>query len=137
MNDKLQNVFRQHNGASVSDYRPICKMIFADSDLNDNRSRYIIELTWCGVQVDPHTFEKELKGTIEHDKILIKEDEEDMFKNILLNTISKKLYRRIDMSRKWINEMSELMQGINTSMDLTFSLKLDTKKGHWRKRAEV
>lgn len=128
MNDKLQNVFRQHNGASVSDYRPICKMIFADSDLNDNRSRYIIELTWCGVQVDPHTFEKELKGTIEHDKILIKEDEEDMFKNILLNTISKKLYRRIDMSRKWINEMSELMQGINTSMDLTFSLSWTPRK---------
>lgn len=97
-------------------------MIFTDSDSNDNRTRHVIELTWSGVYVDPYTFEKELKETIEHDKMLIRQEEEDMFKNILLNTISKKLYRRIDMSRKWISEMSELMQEINTSMDLTFSL---------------
>lgn len=122
ISDKLQNVFRQHSGTSISDYRPICKMIFTDSDSNDNRTRHVIELTWSGVYVDPYTFEKELKETIEHDKMLIRQEEEDMFKNILLNTISKKLYRRIDMSRKWISEMSELMQEINTSMDLTFSL---------------
>lgn len=103
-------------------------MIFDDSDSNGNRTRYIIELTWRGVQVTPHTFEKELRETIDHDKMLIKQEEEDMFKNILLNTISKKLYRRIDMSRKWISEMSELMRGINTSMGLTFSLSWTPRK---------
>ena len=128
ISDKLLSVYRQNTGTSISYYRPMHRMIFDDSDSNGNRTRYIIELTWRGVQVTPHTFEKELRETIDHDKMLIKQEEEDMFKNILLNTISKKLYRRIDMSRKWISEMSELMRGINTSMGLTFSLSWTPRK---------
>lgn len=42
--------------------------------------------------------------------------------------LSKKLYYRISNSKKWVASMSELMEDINTSMKLAFSLKWNPKK---------
>lgn len=40
-----------------------------------------------------------------------------------MSTVSKKLYYKIDSSRRWVESMAELiMKGINTSMGLFFSL---------------
>lgn len=128
ISNRLERVYRQNSNALSADYRPMQNMIFTDSDSDCVRARHNITLTWGGKQIPPKEFETEISSTIEHDKLLIKRSEEEMFKNILLNTISKKLYNRINESRKWVEEMSSLMQGINTSMGLVFSLSWKAKK---------
>ncbi len=126
--ERLSKVFRGHNSILSAHYRPMMDPYFNDEDSENLRSRYIITLTWIGKQLPPKAFETELYKTIEQDKLLIKKSEEDMFKDILLNTISKKLYNRINDSRRWVEEMSELMKSINTSMGLTFSLSWKPRK---------
>lgn len=76
----------------------------------------------------PAVFSDDLAAAIENDKLLIKKEEEEMFWTILMNIISKKLYLRIDTSRKWVKSMSDLMQGINTSIGLSFSLSWKPKR---------
>ncbi len=128
ISSRLERVYRQHINALSADYRPMLNIIFTGANPDFVRARNNITLTWGGKQIPPKEFEIEINNTIEHDKLLIKRNEEEMFKNILLNTISKKLYHRINESRRWIEEMSSLMQEINTSMGLVFSLSWKPKK---------
>lgn len=125
---RLEEVYRKRSNALSGEYRPIKELLFQNAEPDSIRTRTKITLTWCGHQLPPAVFADDLAAAIENDKLLIKKEEEEMFRTILMNTISKKLYLRIDTSRKWVKSMSELMQGINTSMGLSFSLSWKPKR---------
>ena len=125
---KLMDTYRKNSNILSSEYRPMFETMFKNSGADVTRSRVILTLMWQGRTVTPFCFREELEKSIEHDQSLLKREEENMFKEILLNTISKKLSNRIRESSEWIRAMSEQMAGINTSMGLTFKLVWTPKK---------
>ena len=52
----------------------------------------------------------------------MKDQDREIFEDILSQTIAQKLTSRIDESRSWVKEMSKLMSSMDTSMGLYFSL---------------
>lgn len=124
----LSDAYTKHLGSAAAEYNPTNNYIF-EADAEDRvRQRSIIELTWQGKKIPPAAFEAELGREIDECRLYLKEGEEKMFTETLMDTVSKKLYYRIDNSRKWVASMAELMEGINTSMKLAFSLKWNPKK---------
>lgn len=128
ISSRLEDVYRKRSNALSGEYRPMRDLLFQDAEPDSIRTRMRITLTWHGRQLPPAEFVNDLAAAIENDKLLINKDEEKMFRTILMNTISKKLYHRISDSRSWVKSMSELMQGIHTSMQLSFSLSWKPKK---------
>ena len=53
---------------------------------------------------------------------MIQKKDRELFEDILSQTISQQLTDRIAESRKWVQDMSQLMHGMDTSMGLSFSL---------------
>jgi len=53
---------------------------------------------------------------------LLKEEDRKIFEDILSDTLSRKLSARITSSKAWVKKMNSLMEGLSTSMGLTFSL---------------
>lgn len=125
---RLNDVFRNKTNQLSSEYRLMSETIFENSGPDTVRSRIKMQLVWQGKQVAPSEFRGELEKSIAHDKLLLNREEENMFREILLNTISKKLSNRVRESSEWVGAMSDLMTGINTSMGLTFRLKWTPKK---------
>lgn len=128
---QIQNSLRDafHKlGSAAAEYNPTISDIFDTDTEGSIRKRSIIELTWQGKKFPPAAFESELRKEIDECRLYLKEGEEKMFTETLMDTVSKKLYYRIDNSRKWVASMAELMEDINTSMKLTFSLKWNPKK---------
>lgn len=124
----LFDAYNKHLGSTAAEYNPTNNYIF-DADTEDRvRERSIIELTWQGKKIPPAAFEAELRKEIDECRLYLKEGEEKMFTETLMDTVSKKLYYRISNSRKWVASMAELMEDINTSMKLAFSLKWNPKK---------
>lgn len=125
---RLNDVFRNKTNQLSSEYRLMSETIFENSGPDTVRSRMKMQLVWQGKQVAPSVFRGELEKSIAHDKLLLNREEENMFREILLNTISKKLSNRVRESSEWVGTMSDLMTGIHTSMGLTFRLKWMPKK---------
>lgn len=124
----LSDAYNKHLSSSAAEYHPTINDIF-DIGIDDSiRERSIIELTWQGKKIPPAVFEAEIQKEIDECRLYLKEGEEKMFTETLMDTVSKKLYYRINNSRKWVASMAELMEDINTSMKLAFSLKWNPKK---------
>ncbi len=126
--ERLSDLYRKHSTILSSEYGMTLEHCFEDDDSDTVRRRMQIQLIWCGHKISPFEFERELSETIENDRVMIRKNEENMFKDILLNTISKKLYCRIEESMQWVDSMAELMRSINTSMGMTFSLSWKPQK---------
>lgn len=128
ISQKLNDTYRKNSNLLSSEYHPMYETLYENSGSDIIRSRVCITLAWQGKPVAPAFFREELRKSIEHDKSLLRQEEENMFKEILLHTISKKLSNRIRESNEWLKAMSELMADINTSMGLTFRLVWTPKK---------
>lgn len=115
-------------GSTAAEYNPTINDLFDTDKEGRIRKRSIIELTWQGKKIPPAAFEAELHKEIDECRLYLKEGEEKMFTETLMDTVSKKLYYRISNSKKWVASMAELMEDINTSMKLAFSLKWNPKK---------
>ena len=50
------------------------------------------------------------------------------FEDILANTISKKIHRKIQASRRWVEKMNALMESMQTSSGLKLSLRWKNKR---------
>lgn len=120
--NRLGNVFRKYSSTLAAKYNPVLGDCFEDVGPNITRKRNVITLMWESKPISPDKFEQYISEAIENDRLLVKSEEEQMFKETLMSTVSKKLYYRIDSSRRWVESMAELMKGINTSMGLSFSL---------------
>lgn len=65
---------------------------------------------------------------IEESERLLRESDRQLFEDILVKNISKKIRAKIYHSDMWVNRMNELMEKMNTSSGLSFSLKWTSKK---------
>ncbi|MBQ7186739.1 MAG: TIGR02680 family protein [Ruminococcus sp.] len=127
--DRLEKAFQGHNTDSTADYRLMSETMFENEDSDTIRARKKITLLWQnGSRITPAEFTERIKTVIEEDELLMKEEEQKMFKDILLGILSRKLIVKVDDSRRWIETMSSLMKGIETSQGQSFSLSWTAKK---------
>lgn len=118
----LHTVYLKHNG-SLASYGTAMEECFGDTgNIDAVRKRVRILSTWNGKKVYLEEFYNILKTAIEETELLIQKKDRELFEDILSQTISQQLTDRIAESRRWAKDMSKLMQEIDTSMGLRFSL---------------
>lgn len=125
----LNQAYQKHNG-SLAKYgtslvdcfdTPI-EMPGVREDFAPLRRRERLVSTWNGKKVYLEEFHEILKTAIEETELLIQQKDRELFEDILSQTISQQLTDRIAESRDWVKDMSKLMQELDTSMGLRFSL---------------
>ncbi|MDD6490596.1 MAG: TIGR02680 family protein [Clostridia bacterium] len=118
----LHNKFQKYN-SNIAIYGATLEDCFENSEnTNTLRKRQRIYATLNGQKLYFNDFCVAVKSMIESTEQLIQEKDRELFENILADTLSRKLNARISESRRWIKDMSALMQNMDTSMGLTFSL---------------
>lgn len=113
----------QKNTSNLADYNVSINRIFEDEQQSvAERDRSVVNAYFGGKKLDLYEFLDQLKYSIDMQDELIKKKDREIFEDILTQTISRKLTERIDESRNWVKEMSNLMKNMDTSMGLSFSL---------------
>lgn len=125
----LNQVYQKHNGSLIN-YGTSLEECFESarvwSGVGDEfqplRKRMRVVSVWKGKKVFLEEFYQIIKAAIEETELLIQRKDRELFEDILSQTISQQLTDRIDESRSWVKDMSNLMKELDTSMGLTFSL---------------
>lgn len=119
----LLKVYQKYNSNLVS-YGTALEDCFEESGKlpNATRKRQRIVSVWNGKKLYLEAFCDTLKAAVEETELLIQQKDRELFEDILSRTLSQQLTGRIAESRRWANAMSKLMQEMDTSMGLKFSL---------------
>lgn len=86
------------------------------------RSRVCIELYLDGQRLDLLDFIRRLESQMDVEAQLLSQEDRRLFETILNQTIITKLRHRVNDSQDWAQKMSSIMERLNTSMGLRFSL---------------
>lgn len=57
---------------------------------------------------------EDITSRIEHDESLLQNKEKELFEEILIKTISRKITEKIEQSEKWVKKMNERMESMDT-----------------------
>lgn len=116
----LLKIYQQHN-SNLSSYGISVEDCFAEA-VEKLRRRQNIVAVWQGNKLSFMDFYGVIKDAIDSTELLIQDKDRKLFEDILTDTLSRKLNSRILESRNWIRDMSSLMEQMDTSMGLTFSI---------------
>lgn len=126
--EALRKNYASHNNELLR-YQPKFELVFAPPAYSGMlRQRSTITLQKDGREMSLYQFIVSLQNDIALTESVLEENDRKLFEDILLETISQKLRRRIQESQKWCEDMSCLMGTLNTSMGLRFSLDWKPKK---------
>lgn len=81
-----------------------------------------------GRDVDFYTLMDFINEGIDENEKLLKESDRELFEDILVKNISKKIRAKIYHSQQWVRKMNDLMESMNTSSGLSFSLSWGSKR---------
>ncbi|EET86540.1 chromosome segregation ATPase-like protein [Clostridium carboxidivorans P7] len=98
--------------------------------------RYDIVLRFNG-KVSIYNLTHLLREVIEEQKLFISEKERQIFEETLINTISTKITGKIYQTKIWVDQMNDLMESMNTSSGLKFSLRWVPKKADSENQMDV
>lgn len=98
--------------------------------------RYEVILRFNG-RVSLYNLVHVLREAIEEQKLFINEKERQIFEETLINTISTKITGKIYQTKIWVDEMNNLMESMNTSSGLKFSLKWVPKKAESENQIDI
>lgn len=90
-----------------------------------------------GRDVDFYSLLEFIKEGIEENERLLKESDRQLFEDILVKNISKKIRAKIYHSEQWVKKMNELMEAMNTSSGLSFSLRWSSKKAETEEQLDT
>lgn len=126
--EALRKNYTSHNNELLR-YQPKLELVFDPSEYPGMlRQRFTITLQKDGREMSLYQFIVSLQEDIALTESVLEENDRKLFEDILLETISHKLRRRINESQKWCEDMTSLMSSLNTSMGLHFSLDWKPKK---------
>lgn len=74
---------------------------------------------------------------IDENEKLLKESDRELFEDILVKNISKKIRAKIFHSEQWVKKMNDLMESMNTSSGLSFSLRWTNKKAETEEQLDT
>ncbi len=80
-----------------------------------------------GRDVDFFTMLNFINQAIEENEKLLKESDRQLFEDILANTVGKKIRGKIYHSEQWVKKINNLMESMDTSSGLSFSLSWKNK----------
>lgn len=86
------------------------------------RTRKDVKCYVKGQKVNLIRLEKEVIENITETNMLIEEDDRILFEEILTNTVGRKIRERIYHAKQWVKSMNDLMESIDTTSKLSFSL---------------
>lgn len=101
------------------------------------RQRRNITAKVRGKKVDFYELIDFMKDSIEENENVLKESDRQLFEDILVKNISKKIKSRIFHSEKWVGRMNTLMKSMNTSSGLSFSLQWTSKKAETEEQLDT
>lgn len=110
-----------HTASTLNAYRMGIQLLFV-SEENRLRSRVCIELYLDGQRLDLLDFIRRLESQQDVEEQLLSQEDRRLFETILNQTVITKLSHRINSSQEWTQKMSSIMEQLNTSMGLRFSL---------------
>lgn len=99
-----------------------------DEEKESKGKRLYINGKVRGKEIDFYELLSFIEEGIEENEGLLRESDRQLFEDILVNNISKKIRAKIYHSQKWVKRMNELMENMNTSSGLSFSLNWTNKK---------
>lgn len=105
----------------LNEYRITLNTLF-ESEEGELRSRVCIDLYPEGQRMDLLDFIHRMESRIETDEQLLSQADRNLVETILNQTITTKLSHRINRSEDWTRRMSKIMESLDTSMGLRFSL---------------
>lgn len=127
----LQAAYHQNRGYLV-EYQPIMESIFGEYESEDypelHLKRLDIMTKYRGISMNFQEFLNRIRQDIEEKESLLSEKERELFEDILVNIISRKIRARIYSSEEWVDKMNELMGNMRTSSGLILSLKWKSKR---------
>ena len=96
--------------------------------VSERITRLDIRAKYRGLSVSfPELLEK-LTADAELQEKLLSDKDKELFEDILAGIISKKIRARIHASKRWVKNMNQLMESMQTSSGLRLSLKWKSKK---------
>ena len=96
-------------------------------EVYNSRNRMDITCFTKGRKVNLNALAEDVNQNIEETKGLIEDDDRELFEKILTNTVGRKIRERIYHAKEWVKSMNNLMETLNTSSGLSFSLKWKPK----------
>ncbi|MHC6180982.1 TIGR02680 family protein [Clostridium sp. JNZ X4-2] len=136
----------QENNQYLREYTVKTGYIFTDEAksteeavVNASGSRRRVDITAKvrGKDVNFYRLVDFIEDSIKENEMLLKEGDRQLFEDILVNNISKKIRARIFHSEKWVKKMNELMESMNTSSGLSFSLRWSSKKAETEEQMDT
>lgn len=110
-----------HMASALNAYRMGIQPLFV-SEEGRLRSRVSIQLYLDGQRLDLLDFIRRLESQRDVEEQLLSQEDRRLFETILNQTVITKLSHRINNSQEWTQRMSGIMEQLNTSMGLRFSL---------------
>lgn len=91
--------------------------------LKQNVRRQRIQLEYEGRKVAPATALAMMDKQIETQKLIQSQQDRELYEEVILNSIGRVLSKRIQNAERWAEKMNALMSNLDTSSDLSFSLR--------------
>ncbi|MEG0909327.1 MAG: SbcC/MukB-like Walker B domain-containing protein [Bacilli bacterium] len=133
-------------GISLNSYRPNFEVLFeikTDSLDEEIKSLYIdakrttIMFTYSNKKVTLQELFKEIDDSLLLYSELLKEEDRKLFQDILINNVGSSIRKRIYDSEEWIKKIKVLMESMNTSSGLSFSIAWKGKDGTTEDEADT
>ncbi|MCD7808125.1 MAG: TIGR02680 family protein [Erysipelotrichaceae bacterium] len=123
----LQNVFFEQ-AAYLSEYHLMHEIDELTYNVDDLSGHFIIKANHQGKRIPFHQLIQILNDNIESQQLLVQKKDREIFEEILLNTIGKKIRTHIQSSKRWVEKMDHYMRSMRTSSGLEISLKWRPQK---------
>lgn len=133
--NRLNSVFFQES-ANLTEYRlsqepvaidesdPFAETVLDDEaelkarDWKEKQDRIVLLLDYKGQRVTPFYVLQEIEHDIFLQNEYMKEQDRELYEDIILKTIGRILRSRIQRAERWVKDMNELMQQLDTSSGL-------------------
>ena len=92
------------------------------SVLRKQQERFDIRATYQGKSLNAYELVNVLKDAVNENNILMSNQDQKLFEEILLKTIGQKIKMRIIDSREWVKNMNKIMAEMQNDSALSFSL---------------
>lgn len=121
----------RENSESLRDYNlNIGSLFMKEIETEDNeqlelektRTRSDINCFVNGKKINLNFLKKYIEETIEETSHLVDDEDRNLFEEILIGAVGRKIRDRIYFAQNWVNSMNKLMKSLNTSSGLSFSL---------------
>ncbi len=129
----LAECFQQEQGNLVEyNIKRVQRFNKLDFDISDEDRQHIERIDLVRKQMHKEISFKSVIQAVQAEKdekeYLLREKDRELFEEILLNTVSKKISAKIYHSEKWVKKIDQLMQSMKTSSTLNLNLTWKTKK---------